>query len=48
MRGQGITTDKGVNAYPRQLESLIRLSEAYAKMRLSDEVTENDVNAAFE
>lgn len=37
-----------ITAYPRQLESLIRLSEAFAKMRLSLEVSEVDVENAFE
>lgn len=36
-----------VSAYPRQLEALIRISEAFAKMRLSQEVTVDDVEAAF-
>lgn len=35
-----------VSAYPRQLESLIRLSEAHAKMRLSDVVEPVDVDEA--
>ena len=35
---------KMITATPRQLESLIRLSEAFAKMRLSNEVIENDVD----
>ena len=39
--GRGIIT-----AYPRQLESLIRLSEAHARMRLSNTVEEIDVNEA--
>lgn len=39
---------KQISAYPRQLESLIRLSEAFAKMRLSNEVTENDVEMAYQ
>lgn len=47
MRAQGISTG-GITAYPRQLESLIRLAEAYAKMRLANEVSENDVECAFE
>ena len=33
-------------AYPRQLESLIRLSEAHAKVRLSDVVDKMDVEEA--
>ena len=37
----------GVTAYPRQLESLIRLSEAHAKTRLSNEVDTNDVEEAL-
>lgn len=36
-----------VSAYPRQLESLIRLAEAHAKMRLSSEVDATDVEEAF-
>lgn len=35
-----------VSAYPRQLESLIRLSEAHARMRLSDVVEVKDVDEA--
>ena len=35
-----------VSAYPRQLESLIRLAEAHAKMRLSDRVDVSDVEEA--
>ncbi|XP_065208146.1 DNA replication licensing factor MCM4 [Planococcus citri] len=36
-----------VSAYPRQLESLIRLAEAHAKMRLSSIVDVPDVEEAF-
>lgn len=36
-----------ITAYPRNLESLIRLSEAHAKMRLSAHVEPEDVNEAF-
>lgn len=35
-----------ITASPRQLESLIRLSEALAKMRLSDQVEQYDVHEA--
>lgn len=35
-----------VSAYPRQLESLIRLAEAHARMRLSDKVEVADVEEA--
>jgi len=35
-----------VSAYPRQLESLIRLAEAHARMRLSDVVDVDDVQEA--
>ncbi|KAH8284658.1 hypothetical protein KR018_010716 [Drosophila ironensis] len=36
-----------ISAYPRQLESLIRLSEAHAKVRLSNEVELQDVEEAW-
>lgn len=35
-----------VSAYPRQLESLIRLAEAHAKVRFSDKVEAIDVEEA--
>lgn len=36
-----------ISAYPRQLESLIRLSEAHAKVRLSNTVELRDVEEAW-
>lgn len=36
-----------ISAYPRQLESLIRLAEARAKVRLSYIVTKEDVDEAI-
>ena len=38
--------ERRITATTRQLESMIRLSEAHAKMRLSEEVSANDVNEA--
>ena len=38
---------KMITATPRQLESLIRLSESFAKMRLSNEVCIADVDEAI-
>ena len=35
-----------ISAYPRQLESLIRLAEAHARMRLSHFVTADDCREA--
>lgn len=36
-----------ISAYPRQLESLIRLSEAHAKVRFSNVVTVEDVEESW-
>lgn len=36
-----------ITAYPRQLESLIRMAEAHAKMRLNDKVEVKDVKEAY-
>lgn len=38
--------ERRITATTRQLESMIRLAEAHAKMRLSDEVTAADVHEA--
>ena len=38
--------ERRITATTRQLESMIRLAEAHAKMRLSEEVTEHDVHEA--
>lgn len=48
MRSQGAKAAMAnvVTATPRQLESMIRLSEALAKMRLSNTVTVEDVKEA--
>ncbi|KAK0425006.1 hypothetical protein QR680_008976 [Steinernema hermaphroditum] len=46
MREFGAKTGQ-VSAYPRQLESLIRLSEAFAKIRLSNVVSADDVEDAY-
>ncbi|KAL0205056.1 hypothetical protein P9112_000363 [Eukaryota sp. TZLM1-RC] len=40
--------NRTVTATPRQLESLIRISEAYAKIRMSDTVDPKDVSRALE
>ncbi|RGP67249.1 minichromosome maintenance 4 cell division control 54 [Fusarium longipes] len=45
--GQDVrAADKRITATTRQLESMIRLSEAHAKMRLADTVTREDVREA--
>lgn len=47
MRNRGRMSSKTtITATPRQLESLIRISEALAKMRLSDQVEVRDVKEA--
>jgi DNA replication licensing factor MCM4 len=45
MRSLGNTT-KTVTATPRQLESMIRIAESLAKMRLSEFVEKQDVEEA--
>ena len=40
------SAEKRITATTRQLESMIRLAEAHAKMRLSTEVTREDVQEA--
>ena len=47
MRHQG-NNKNVISATPRQLESMIRISEAFAKMRLSNIVTIDDVNMAID
>ncbi|MBI4453836.1 ATP-binding protein [Candidatus Woesearchaeota archaeon] len=49
MRSSGATEGKGIKTIPitaRQLEGLVRLSEAYAKLRLGDKVTRKDAKKA--
>jgi len=51
MRNRSINLDsdiKPIPITPRQLDGLIRLSEAHAKIRLSEEVTREDAKAAIE
>lgn len=45
MRSLG-NNSKTITATPRQLESMIRIAEALAKMRLSNEVEKRDVDEA--
>lgn len=45
MRSMG-NNKKTITATPRQLESLIRISESIAKMRLAENITEGDVQEA--
>lgn len=47
MRALGGRGSKTITATPRQLESMIRLSQACAKMRMSGEVTCEDVQEAI-
>jgi len=47
MRKYG-NVNKTISATPRQLESLIRISESIAKMRLSPVVISEDVSKAYE
>ncbi|OFV68247.1 MAG: replicative DNA helicase Mcm [Candidatus Syntrophoarchaeum caldarius] len=44
LRSQGIGSDAPVPVTARQLEALVRLGEACARMRLSEEVTEEDAS----
>ncbi|MEM1847709.1 MAG: minichromosome maintenance protein MCM [Thermofilaceae archaeon] len=48
MRSKSQGADSPIAITPRQLEALIRLAEAHAKMALSDVVTEKDAEAAIE
>jgi replicative DNA helicase Mcm len=51
MRNSGGEEEHGIKAIPitaRQLEALVRLSEASAKVRLSDKVTKDDAKRAIE
>jgi replicative DNA helicase Mcm len=51
MRSQGYSEERAMRAVPispRQLEGLLRLSEASAKIRLDDKVTKKDARRAIE
>jgi replicative DNA helicase Mcm len=48
LRSKAARPDSPVPITPRQLEALIRLAEAHAKMRLSDTVEERDADAAID
>ncbi len=51
LRNQSVKSDSDIKPIPitaRQLEGLIRLSEAHAKIRLSDEVTREDAKKAID
>lgn len=45
MRNMG-NAKKTITATPRQLESMVRIAEAIAKMRLATEVEQKDVEEA--
>lgn len=45
--GDRSSSDRTITATPRQLESLIRLSEALARMKLAEEVVPDDVHEAY-
>lgn len=44
----GSAESKAIKITPRQIESVIRIAEAAAKLRLSDKVTEDDARLAIE
>jgi len=48
MRAKSENPNSPITITPRQLEALIRLAEAHAKMALSEVVTERDAEAAIE
>ena len=51
LRNQSVNSDSAIKPIPitaRQLEGIIRLSEAHAKLRLSEEVTRTDAKKAIE
>lgn len=47
MRSLGGRGSKTITATPRQLESMIRISQALAKMRMSEFVTSADVHESI-
>ena len=47
MRGKSEEPDSPIAITPRQLEALVRLAEAHAKMALNEIVTEEDAEAAI-
>jgi len=48
MRSKGVEEGNAVPVTARKLEALVRLAEASARMRLSDEITELDTDLAIE